>query len=253
MTDSTAVPGQERATAEEQAAEEQAAVADRAAVADACRRLGSEGLLVGTAGNVSVRTGDRVAITATGAVLATLTPDQVTVVDLAGNIVAGTLRPTSELDLHLGVYRRHGSGAVVHTHAPLATAASCVLDELPCVHYQMLALGGSVRVAPYATFGTPELAASVLDALDGRAAALMANHGAVTHAPTLGIAVEHALLLEWACGVYRDALALGTPRVLDEAQQRAVIEAALARDYGTTHPVPPAPQEGGRGPHEESR
>ncbi|MEU4872005.1 class II aldolase/adducin family protein [Streptomyces sp. NPDC021608] len=213
---------------------------ERAAVADACRRLGAEGLLIGTAGNVSARVDDRVAITATGAVLARLTPDQVTVVDLDGNVVAGDLRPTSELDLHLGVYRRYGVGAVVHTHAPMATAVSCVLDELPCIHYQLLTLGGAVRVAPYATFGTPELAGSVLAALDGRSAALMANHGAVTHGRTLDDAVENALLLEWACGVYRNAAAMGAPRVLDERQQVAVIEAALARGYGATQPVPSA-------------
>ncbi|WP_367325505.1 class II aldolase/adducin family protein [Streptomyces sp. HUAS ZL42] len=218
---------------------------ERAAVAQACRSLGAEGLLIGTAGNVSVRVGERVAVSATGSVLAELTADQVTVVDLDGTIVAGTLRPTSELELHLGVYRRYGAGAVVHTHAPMATALSCVLDELPCIHYQLLALGGTVRVAPYATFGTPELAASVLAALDGRSAALMANHGALTHGPTLDKAVENALLLEWACGVYQRAAALGQPRVLDEQQQLAVIEAAIARNYGTTQPVPPV-QEGNR-------
>ncbi|WP_062642960.1 class II aldolase/adducin family protein [Streptomyces maremycinicus] len=216
---------------------------ERAAIADACRRLGAEGLLIGTAGNVSVRVEDRVAITATGAVLAELTPDQVTVVDLAGEVVAGGLRPTSELELHLGVYRRYGSGAVVHTHAPMATAVSCVLDELPCVHYQLLALGGTVRVAPYATFGTPELAESVLTALAGRSAALLANHGALTHGTTLDKAVENALLLEWACGVYQRAAAMGRPRALDEQQQLAVIEAAIARDYGTTHPVTPAQEQ----------
>ncbi|MER6224376.1 class II aldolase/adducin family protein [Streptomyces sp. 900105755] len=211
-----------------------ALVQERAAVADVCRRLGAAGLLIGTAGNVSVRAGDRVAVTATGAVLAQLTADQVTVVDLDGRVVAGTLEPTSELDLHLGVYRRFGAGAVVHTHAQMATALSCVVDELPCIHYQLLALGGTVRVAPYATFGTPELAESVLAALDGRSAALMANHGSVTVGPTLDKAVENALLLEWACGVYQHAAALGTPRVLDERQQLAVIEAAIARNYGTT-------------------
>ncbi|UXY31230.1 class II aldolase/adducin family protein [Streptomyces sp. HUAS TT20] len=218
---------------------------ERAAVADACRRLGAAGLLIGTAGNVSVRVGERVAVTATGAVLAQLTAGQVSVVDLDGKVVAGTLRPTSELELHLGVYRRYGAGAVVHTHAPMATALSCVLDELPCIHYQLLALGGSVRVAPYATFGTPALAESVLGALEGRSAALMASHGALTHGPTLDKAVENALLLEWACGVYQHAAALGTPRVLDEQQQRAVIEAAVARNYGTAQSVPPA-REGNR-------
>ena len=144
-------------------------------VASACRHLAAGGLVLGTAGNVSARSGDRVAISPTGAVLGQLTPEQVTVVDLDGEVVEGELAPTSELDLHLGVYRRYDAGAVVHTHAPMATAVSCVLDELPCVHYQMLLLGGSVRVAPYATFGTSELAASVLDALEGRTAALMAH------------------------------------------------------------------------------
>src|SRR5438270_137141 len=152
---------------------------EREEVAAACRRLAAEGLVLGTAGNVSARAGKHVAISATGAALADATPDQITVVDLEGQVVDGQLAPTSELDLHLGVYRRYDAGAVVHTHAPMATALACVLeDELPCVHYQMLLLGGTVRVAPYRTFGTPELAESVIEALDGRTAALMANHGA---------------------------------------------------------------------------
>ena len=98
----------------------------------------------------------------------------------------------------------------------------------------MLALGGAVRVAPYATFGTPELADSVLDALDGKAAALMANHGAINYAHDLNVAVEHALLLEWACGVYWHAKAIGGPRTMDAAQSASVIEAAVSRGYGTT-------------------
>jgi len=126
----------------------------------------------------------------------------------------------------------------VHTHAPMAAALSCVLDdELPCVHYQMLLLGGPVRVARYATFGTPELAENVLEALDGRTGALMANHGAITHARDLDQAVELALLLEWACGVYWHAAAVGSPRTLDEDQRQAVVTAAVERRYGTTRPV----------------
>jgi L-fuculose-phosphate aldolase len=211
---------------------------EREQVAAACRRLAEDGLVLGTAGNVSARSGERVAISATGAVLADATADQVTVVDLDGNVVGGELQPTSELDLHLGVYRRYDAGAVVHTHAPMATALSCVLDgELPCVHYQMLLLGGPVRVAPYETFGTPELAATVLDALDGRTAALMANHGAITHGSDLDKAVELSLLLEWACTVYWHAAAIGTPHALDEAQRQAVVEAAVARHYGTTKTI----------------
>jgi L-fuculose-phosphate aldolase len=206
----------------------------RREVAAASRRLALERLVVGTAGNVSARRGDRVAVTPSGADLGSLEPEQVTVVDLDGRIVAGELEPTSELELHLGVYRRYEAGAVIHTHAPMATALSCVLDELPCIHYQMLLLGGPVRVAPYATFGTPELAESVLDALDGRTAALMANHGAIAYGADLDGAIELSLLLEWACAVYWRATALGTPRVLDEQQQKAVIAAAIQRHYGAT-------------------
>lgn len=215
---------------------------ERVAVAEACRRLASEGLTPGTAGNVSARRDELVAITPTGAVLAELEPGDVAVVDLSGNLVEGGLEPTSELDLHLGVYERLPAGAVVHTHAPMATALSCVVDEVPCVHYSMLLLGGAVPVAPYATFGTAELAESVLGALDGRNAALMANHGAITHGADLAQAVELSLLLEWACGVYWHAAALGEPRALDAAQRDAVVAAALARGYGSTRP---AGEEGG--------
>jgi L-fuculose-phosphate aldolase len=211
--------------------------AERDAVAMAGRRLAEEGLVLGTAGNVSVRSGERVAITPTGAVLADVDPDDVAIIDLDGNLLEGPLEPTSELDLHVGVHRRYEPGAIVHTHQPVATAVSCVVDEVPCVHYQMLLLGGTVRVAPYATFGTPELAALVLEALDGRSAALMANHGALVHAADAASAVDAALLLEWACTVYCRASALGNPRTLDEDARAAVVEAAVTRGYGTTRRV----------------
>ena len=209
----------------------------RAAIAAACRRLAADGLVIGTAGNVSARIDDLVAITATGAAFETMTAEQVSVVDLAGRVVLGELAPTSELELHLGIYRDFAAGAVVHTHAPMATAVGCVVDVLPCVHYQMLLLGGDVRVAPYATFGTPELAAHVHAALQGRKAALMANHGAVTYGGDLDKAIELALLLEWACTVYWRAAAIGTPRALDTEAQAAVIEVALQRGYGSSRPA----------------
>jgi L-fuculose-phosphate aldolase len=211
--------------------------AERQAVVAACHDLAGAGLLIGTAGNVSVRTGDHVAVTATGVVLGRATPEQVTVVDLDGTVVAGELAPTSELELHLGIYRRSGAGAVVHTHSPQATAVSLVVDELPCLHYQQLLLGGAVRVAPFAVFGSDELAEHVWTALEGKSAALMANHGAVVHGPTLQAAVDNALLLEWACELYRNAASIGTPRTLDAAQQAAVIEAALRRGYGSTRRI----------------
>lgn len=213
----------------------------RAEVASAARRLASEGLLIGTAGNVSalLPDPDLVAVTATGVVLADCTPDDVTVVDRAGTVVEGTLAPTSELELHLAVYAASAAAAVVHTHAPFATAVGCVRDDLPVLHYQQLLLGGEIRVAPYATFGSAELAAGVAEALRDRSAALMANHGAVSHGSSLAKAVENALLLEWCCRLFQTASTLGTPRPLDEEQQTAVVLAALATGYGSTRPVTP--------------
>jgi L-fuculose-phosphate aldolase len=205
---------------------------EREQVAAVAGRLAAAGLVVGASGNVSARAGERVAITAGGAALAELEPEQVVVVSLDGEVLDGDLAPTSEIELHLEVYRRFGTGAVVHTHAPMATALSCILDELPCIHYEMLLLGGGVRVAQYATFGTPELARNVVDALEGRTAALISNHGAVTHGPDLSAAERATELLEWAANVYWRARAVGTPRLLDEHQQRAVLEAARARGYG---------------------
>jgi L-fuculose-phosphate aldolase len=214
-----------------------AAAAARDAVVATCRRAAQERLVVGTAGNVSARVGDLVAVTATGAVFSRITPAEVVVVDLHGAVVEGDLLPTSELELHLGLYASYDAGAVVHTHAPVSTALSTVLSELPCIHYQQLLLGGTVRVAPYATFGTAELALAVRTALEDRSAALMANHGSVALGPDPARALDNALLLEWLCTVYRDAVAVGTPRVLGAAEQEAVVAAALGRRYGSTVPV----------------
>jgi L-fuculose-phosphate aldolase len=211
---------------------------EREQVAAASRRLAAERLVLGTAGNGSARSGERVAITPTGAVLAELEPEQVSVVEMdSGELVDGALEPTSEIDLHLGVYRRYGAGAVVHTHAPMATAIACVLDELPLVHYQMLALGGAVRVAPYATFGTPELAEGVVKALEGRSAALMRSHGAVTVGADAAGASEATLLLEWACNVYWHARALGEPHLLTDDEVNDVVAAVTERGYGAVKEI----------------
>jgi L-fuculose-phosphate aldolase len=207
---------------------------ERERVAAASRRLADLGLVLGTAGNVSARSGDLVAVTPTGALLEQLEPDAVAIVDLAGEQVDGPYAPTSELGLHLGIYERYDAGAVVHTHAPMGTALSTVIDELPVVHYQMLALGGPVRVAPYATFGTAELAALTLEALEGRTVALMANHGTIAHGPHTDAAVENALLLEWACELYWRAAAIGAPKSLDAEQCQAFVSTVIDRGYGGT-------------------
>jgi L-fuculose-phosphate aldolase len=202
-------------------------------VAAAARRLADQGLASGTAGNLSERDGRLIAISPTGAVFEHLQADDVAVVDLDGKQVDGPLAPTSELGLHLGVYARNRAGAVVHAHPPVGTALGCVIDELPAIHYLMVELGGPVRVAEYATFGTMELAQHTLDALDGRAAVLMANHGALTYGDDLPSAVERMLLLEWACTVYWRAAVIGTPRALGDAQLRAVQRQLEDRNYGS--------------------
>ena len=206
----------------------------REAVAAAARRLGTEGLVLGTSGNASLRFGDLVAVTPTGAKLRELEPELVSVVDLDGELVEGSLAPTSELGLHLGIHAERGDGAVVHTHSPAATALSCVLTLLPVVHYEMLRFGGTVRVAPYATFGSRELAGAVHRALEGRTAALMANHGTVTVAADADSAVELALLLEWACDVYARASTIGEPATLNQEQLEDVVRQVAELRYGVT-------------------
>ena len=215
----------------------------RAEIVEACRMLATTGLVIGTAGNVSARSGDLIAVTPTGARLATLTAHEIAVVDRAGTLLDGPLEPTSELPLHLAVYAHAGAGVVVHTHPPMATAVACVGDELPCVHYALLTLGGNIRVARYATFGTDDLADSVIEALEGRKAALMGSHGAVTYGDDLRAAIDATELLEWACGVYVHACACGAPRVLAEDERLDVVEAFATYGY-TAHRACPVRRAG---------
>ncbi|HVF78259.1 MAG TPA: class II aldolase/adducin family protein [Solirubrobacteraceae bacterium] len=202
----------------------------RAEVAHAGHRLAATGLVSGLAGNISARSGELIAVTPTGGRLATLGAEDIVVVDTAGGLVEAPFAPTSELPFHLAIYDHFEAGAVVHTHPPMGTAVACVADELPCMHYSLLSLGGNVRVARYETFGTDDLAASVIEALQGRTAALMASHGAVTYGVDLQAALDATELLEWACTVYVHARACGTPRVLADDERRAVAEALDAYD-----------------------
>lgn len=205
---------------------------EREELAAASRRVAAGGLVIGTAGNLSLRKDDRVVITPTGGALAELTAEMMSVVDLDGEMVDGDLAPTSELPLHLSVYRATNAGAVAHAHAMATTAVSCVCEELPPIHYTILELGGPIRVAPYATYGSEELAVNVTRALDGRVAALMQNHGSVAHGKDIGEACTRLEALEWHAELYCRSVALGTPRVLSDKQLEDVIMAALSRGYG---------------------
>jgi L-fuculose-phosphate aldolase len=197
--------------------------AAREAIVTTCMELSRAGLVVGTAGNVSVRDGDLVAVTPSGVRYAALTPDLVGVHRLDGSPVEAPLAPTSELALHLRVYAsRPEAGAVVHTHSPATTALSALVDEVPAVHYYTELFGGPPRVAPYATYGTEELAHNVVDALRDRTGCLMGNHGAVTIGPDLATAHEKSAYLEWLCDVYLRAASAGPPRLLSPAQLSVV-------------------------------
>ncbi|MEV5728670.1 class II aldolase/adducin family protein [Streptomyces pharetrae] len=190
------------------------------------RRTVADGLVVGTSGNVSVRIGDTVLVTPSGVPYDRLTPADLTAVALDGRQVRGTLVPTSELPLHLAVYRHTDARAVVHTHAVHATAVSTLVPELPVIHYMTAALGGPVRVAPYATYGTEALAENMLRALDGRSGCLLQNHGTVTYGATLDQAYDRTAQLEWMCRLWLTASSVPglTPSLLSTDQLADVTE-----------------------------
>jgi L-fuculose-phosphate aldolase len=210
---------------------------EREAVAGASRHLAQKGLVIGTAGNISARNGDLVAVTPTGADLGTVTAEMVTVIDLDGAIVDGDLAPTSEVPLHTGIYAATDALAVTHAHAMASTALSCCLDELPPLHYSCLGLGGAPRTAPYATFGSQELAQNVIEALKGRNAAMMQNHGSLAYGSTMTQAVERLELLEWLAELYWRACSMGTPRVLTDKDFEAIIMQAISGGYGAIRKV----------------
>ncbi|WP_282702070.1 class II aldolase/adducin family protein [Streptomyces sp. CC219B] len=196
------------------------------------RRTVSDGLVVGTSGNVSVRVGDTVLVTPSGVPYDRLAPEDVTGVDLAGRQVLGTLLPTSELPMHLAVYGATDARAVVHTHAVHATAVSTLVPELPAIHYMTGALGGPVRVARYATYGTAELAENMLQALTDRTACLLQNHGTIAYGTTLTQAYDRTAQLEWMCRVWLTASSVPglSPSLLSPPQLTEATE--KLRGYG---------------------
>ncbi|WP_431032710.1 class II aldolase/adducin family protein [Streptomyces sp. P6-2-1] len=202
------------------------------------RRSVTDGLVTGTSGNLSVRVhdpalGTLILVTPTGVPYEALGADDLVAVDPAGHQVIGTLRPTSELPLHLAVHQdRPEAKAVVHTHAVHATAASLLVDEVPPVHYVTALFGGPVRVAPYARYGTAALAEAVRTALTGRTACLLAHHGTLTLAPDLATAYARTTQLDWLCHLWLTAAALPgrTPRVL--SPQELTEAAGALSGYG---------------------
>jgi L-fuculose-phosphate aldolase len=197
-------------------------------------RLLDDGLAVGSAGNMSVRAGDTVAITPSGISYAEMRPEDVCLVTLDGAEPAGIAQetPSSETPMHLAIYVATEAGAVVHTHSPEVIALSVAREELPAIHYAITGLGGPVRVAPYVRFGSAGLAAAAVKALDGRSAVILRNHGAVTYGRDLAQAYDRAVLLEWLARTYRLALSYGEPTLLSAAELDEVTAESRRRRYG---------------------
>ena len=216
--------------------------AARAQLVSYSARLLDDGLAVGSAGNMSVRIGDRVAITPSGISYTEMRPEDICLVGMDGAELDSSETPSSETPMHLAIYAatkaqagaggQAGAGAVVHTHSPEVIALSAGRDELPAIHYAITGLGGPVRVAPYVRFGSAGLAASAAAALDGRSAVILRNHGAVCHGRDLAQAYDRALLLEWLARTYRLALSYGDPSFLSAAELDEVTAESRRRRYG---------------------
>ena len=124
-------------------------------------------------------------------------------------------RASSEWALHAAIYRQaDAAGAIVHTHSDACTALSALREGLPAFHYMLAGFGGEVRCAPYVTFGTNELAQLAAEAMRGRSACLLANHGIVVHAADMPRAVAAARTLETLCRQYLLARSAGEVKLL---------------------------------------
>jgi L-fuculose-phosphate aldolase len=194
---------------------------------DCCVRLLGKGLLTQTSGNVSMRISrDAIAITPTSIEYDRMKPEDIVVCDLDGTVLQGTRTPSSETPLHTTVYRlRDDIDAIVHTHSLHATTLAILGLPIPAVHYIIASLNATtVPVAPYATYGTPELAANVRDTFQAPGlAVLIANHGVVAGGRTLKQAADGAETTEILAGYYYRGLTVGQPNVLSSSQMDEVI------------------------------
>ncbi len=194
--------------------------------------LDRAGFMPSKSGNLSCRTGEGFLITPAGLPYARTAPEDLVEIGLGGEVRAGQRRPSSEWQLHAAIYAaRPEVGAVIHTHSPKATALSCARATLPCFHYVMAMFGGEIRCGDYRTCGTAALGHAVVQALAGRRAALMANHGVVTVGPSLAVAEALALEVENLAGEYLALLASGLRPVLLSEAEMAEVSATFAA-YG---------------------
>lgn len=188
----------------------------RAAVADGVSKIAE--MTPGRTGNLSARGGDQVAITPTGVPYEEISPGDVPILELDGEQVEGDLEPSSEVPMHLGIYRSFEAGAIAHVHSPWVTTLAVLHEPVPPVHYMLAAAGGEVPVAEYAPYGTEELAANAVDAMTraDTTACVLANHGLVAAGANVEEALETAEAVESTARVYLQARSVGVPVPLDE-------------------------------------
>lgn len=194
-------------------------------IIEAAHYLDRAGLNQGHSGNISIRDGGRLLITASGARLGDMGHEDLVETDLSGHWT-GSVRPSSELSFHCAVYSaRPEARAVVHVHSPWATSLACMHRPIPAFHYMVAAAGGDdIPCIPYATFGSEELADAVAGGVRHRNACLMANHGQIALGGTLQEALELAAEVENLARCYGQVLAIGEPVLLDSDQMAKVLE-----------------------------
>lgn len=210
----------------------------RREVAEGARQMVLRGLSHMTSGNVSARAGEGLfAVTPTGMDHASLTAEDIVVIDAAEHVLDGKRKPTSEVPMHLSVYKqRPDVGAIFHTHSDMATTFAVLGEDLPAVHYILAFAGTKVRCAPYATYGSRDLASNALDALGDSNAVLLGNHGVLAVGPTLSVALSVAEAVEITAGFHYRARCIGTPKVLPDEEMARVI--AAFSTYGQPKETP---------------
>jgi L-fuculose-phosphate aldolase len=189
------------------------------------REMTARGLTTGTSGNVSARIEGGMLITPSGIPYDEMGHDDLVSMGFDGPR-SGVRRPSTEWRLHAGILdARPDVGSVVHAHPPCATALACLQRDIPPFHYMVAVAGGdSIRCAPYATFGTRTLATRAVEALEGRKACLLANHGIVALGATAADALALAFEVESLAQTYLAALHAGEPVLLDTEEMARVVE-----------------------------
>ncbi len=198
----------------------------RTAVLRAARRMSSRGLTPGTSGNVSARIADGMVITPSALAYDEMAERDLVVLSLEGHVLGGERKPSSEWPLHAAVYRaRPDVEAIVHSHATYCTTLATLRRGIPAFHFMVAVAGGdSIRCAPYAPFGSPDLARHVVTALEDRLACLLANHGMVAVGSSPDAALDLATEVENLAEIYWRALQIGEPVLLSASQMAEALE-----------------------------